>query len=163
MNRLLLINFAATWILVMNAFGQTSAPDKSPSGLRKNAIHISGGTALVYASFTGYIDHLLFDSEGKKYQAMFMRVGYGQYGQIASDGGYHVLTQAVIVRGRNNGHFEGGLGVAFVDPEDEGDSRGPLEPAISVGYRWQKREGNFLFRTGLAYPESLYLGIGFCL
>ena len=35
-------------------------------------------------------------------------------------------------------------------------------PSIGLGYRYQKPDGHFLFRTGLALPESAYISIGFC-
>lgn len=33
-------------------------------------------------------------------------------------------------------------------------------PAITIGYRYQKSTGGFLFRTGIGFPEIIYIGLG---
>lgn len=33
--------------------------------------------------------------------------------------------------------------------------------ATSIGYLYKKTQGNFIFRVGLAWPESMYLGFGY--
>ena len=35
-------------------------------------------------------------------------------------------------------------------------------PAGAIGYRFQKPGGKFVFRTGIGFPESLYLSLGLC-
>ncbi len=37
----------------------------------------------------------------------------------------------------------------------------PNAPAGSIGYRFQKAEGGFIFRTGIGFPDGLYVSAGF--
>ena len=34
-------------------------------------------------------------------------------------------------------------------------------PVISTGYRFQKPKGGLVFRTGIGYPEGVYLSLGY--
>ncbi|MGJ8661126.1 MAG: hypothetical protein ACSHXL_03745 [Bacteroidota bacterium] len=34
-------------------------------------------------------------------------------------------------------------------------------PSVSVGYRSQKPQKNYVFRTGIGWPEAIYVGWGF--
>jgi len=36
-----------------------------------------------------------------------------------------------------------------------------FDVAGEIGYRYQNPEGGFLFRTGIAWPETVYIGLGF--
>jgi hypothetical protein len=33
-------------------------------------------------------------------------------------------------------------------------------PSGNIGYRFQKPDSNFIFRTGIGWPEALYIGVG---
>lgn len=138
-------------------FGQLDLPSDTKPTFNKNAIHGSVGTVLLYASVSGYFERMLFDRMKRNYLATIVRVGIGHYGGLKNSGSF-TLIQAGIMTGQDKGHFEGAFG--FAHRTNKNDDY--YEPAIAAGYRWQKPEGNFIFRTGVAYPESLYAGVGFC-
>ncbi len=139
------------------AFGQLDHVSETKPIFNKNAIHGSIGTVVLYASVSGYFERMLFDRLKRNYLATFVRVGIGHYGGLESSGSF-TLIQTGIMTGKDKGHFEGAFGLAHRTNKNDNN----YEPAIVAGYRWQKPEGNFIFRTGVAYPESLYAGVGFC-
>ncbi len=47
-----------------------------------------------------------------------------------------------------------------MEPTPEKSNYVRLSPVGSLGYRFQKPEGGILFRTGLGYPEGVFIGIG---
>jgi hypothetical protein len=81
--------------------------------------------------------------------------------------------------GMGTHHFEMGFGISYeyaqtryeemlefhkIDPEhynkpDRKDYNLFL-PAGFMGYRFQKQNGNVIFRSGFGYPELLYVGVG---
>ena len=36
-----------------------------------------------------------------------------------------------------------------------------ITPAANIGYRYQKPSGGFVFRTGIGFPDGVYLSLGF--
>jgi hypothetical protein len=69
---------------------------------------------------------------------------------LALEGG-HIL-------GRWNSHFEMALGIHI-------DVTGSTE-LFPVGgllaYRYQKPQGSFVFRTGMGFPNAIFISLGFC-
>jgi hypothetical protein len=45
-------------------------------------------------------------------------------------------------------------------PEPSKGDYTSLTPAASVGYRYQKAPGGFVFRTGIGFPDGIYVAIG---
>ena len=87
----------------------------------------------------------------------FARAGYGGYAILLGSPGSLVLVEGGILTGVDKSHFEAAIGMSyFMEKEDNRY----LTPAVSFGYRLQKPGGRFIFRTGLGYPEGLYVGFG---
>ncbi len=117
----------------------------------------------------------LFTSEGEYHVNYYVRAsggtqayyGTGPYGSICLQG----------VFGEGKSHLEFGLGMAVLYNKG-GYERGVVNasnpgfqepskmdyirytPSGSIGYRFQKPSSGFVFRTGLAYPEVVYLSFG---
>ncbi len=103
----------------------------------------------------------------------------GGIDRAVSDGsGIHFRTGFTGLTGSGKKHFELGIGAAIIyDKENfkyaERDNKEVglpppilswyllLNPDISIGYRIQNPENNFIFRTGLGWPEMIYLSFGF--
>lgn len=106
----------------------------------------------------------------------FTRISYG----IASsfwdddndDDAMYINNQYGFLLGKANSHFEVSIGPCYWRYRDGHDwdtdfpgiklSDGYLFfPFPAVGWRYQKPDGHFVFRTGLSLPEAIYAGVGF--
>jgi len=121
-------------------------------GFHKNAIYGSVGTTGFFGSATGYYERMI-SQRGKI--SSFIKVGAGTYESWGGSGSY-ILGQYGILTGVKKHHLELGAGPSYFT------SGGPdaLPLSATVGWRVQKPGGNFMFRMGFSYPESIYIGIG---
>jgi hypothetical protein len=138
-------------ILPLTVFSQEDSSPIQKSDFNKNSIHASIGTVVLYSTINCYYDRVIFERNKNKTTLGLLRLGYGRFGGIENGGGQYILQSGIL-----RGYFEGLLGFS-IRPQD-GDEA--VKPAISLGYRWQKPDKNLLFRAGIAYPESIYLGLG---
>lgn len=124
--------------------------------LRKHSIQGSVGTlGIIFSAIGSY--EFIFWQHKRTHLATFARAGYGGYAILLGSTGSLVLAEGGILTGVNKSHFEAAIGMSyFMEKEDNRY----LTPAVSFGYRLQKPGGRFIFRTGLGYPEALYVGLG---
>lgn len=76
-----------------------------------------------------------------------------------------------ILAGRRSSHLDACVGIAYLDgtrtviyrsiPEEVMGHQ-EVNPLLSLGYRYQKPGGHFLFRVGAGWPEQVYLSLGCC-
>ena len=85
----------------------------------------------------------------------FVKAGYGGAAYWEGESSY-ILGQFGILTGVNAHHFEASAGL--LKSFDEHYDMFPLCGVI--GYRIQKPGGHFIFRTGVGWPEALYVGLG---
>jgi hypothetical protein len=121
---------------------------------KKNTFHGSVGTLLIGFTANIFYDRILSESEKGSKLSTFVRIGY-QENILSFSQGRAFILEGGMLTGRNFGHFESALGVAYLQSEND-----VILPAFSIGYRGQKPNGNFMFRTGIGFPELLYFGIG---
>lgn len=108
-----------------------------------------------------------------------MRAFSGAYATWGSGGPYGSLSLQSVF-GRKKSHLEIGLGLAALydrlshkigisnanypyqgyEPKPTFGDYTSWTPAVSVGYRYQKPTGGFIFRTGAGFPDGVYLSIG---
>jgi hypothetical protein len=138
---------------------QTVKPDSIESKMFNNAIYGSIGISLELIGeswFTGtaYYERMFQKNAHKSNISTFVKVGYG--GMVYWEGSdSYILGQYGIITGVKKHHLEASAG--FVKLLDEYDIF-PLSG--SIGYRFQKPKGHFIFRTGVGWPEALYFGLG---
>ncbi|MBN3582162.1 hypothetical protein JYB64_07165 [Algoriphagus aestuarii] len=133
-----------------------SAPEQDPVQLYKNGLYGSLGFAGIYASATSNYERMVTQHFDKGITATFVKVGIGVYGVWGGSGSYY-YAQYGFLTGKRASHLEISAGPNFGFNEDGAESP-PI--AATIGYRHQKPERHFILRTGLALPESIYLGIG---
>jgi hypothetical protein len=68
-----------------------------------------------------------------------------------------IISRFGILTGSRRSHFEAKAGVGFFW---DGDLLS-LFPSVSVGYRKQKPGSGFIFRTGIGFPDALYVSWGY--
>lgn len=154
---LILLFSLSLFLLKTNSiFSQGDSGTKSGTQLHKNSIQGSVGTFGVYFSAIGTYEYIFWQHK-KTHLATFARAGYGGYVWLAATNGGFVLFEGGVLTGANKSHFEAAIGMSYFMEYEDNDF---LSPAASIGYRLQKPGGHFIFRTGLGYPEGLYIGFG---
>lgn len=132
---------------------------EAPAAVARNAYYLElGGNALIYS--INY-ERLLADRIAGRVGAMF----FGAAGEDSSAGVLAAPIMASYLWGEGNSRFETGAGILLVSGgiqnvegyEDE-DFSGTVGTG-TLGYRWQRPTGGFLFRAGVTPVFSLD-GIG---
>lgn len=147
--------------------GQKTIIPPGNCDLKKNAVSVTGGTWLpveFYFSFLGNYERMIFHLPESFIHSIWIRVGAGPWAGWGPTGMNYVSTVSALM-GRGSAHFEFGPGVLFTYWSDEKQ----FKPIINerylagfLGFRYQKPQGNFLFRTGLGWPDGIYLSLGYC-
>jgi hypothetical protein len=128
----------------------------------------------------GNYNRLLKVKDRKWYGRYYLHFGFGTF---ASWGGIGTSTNLSLqwLGGRKKSHLELGLGlVSLFDKEgyDIGKSNAnspysayapepsrsdyrDIAPSATIGYWYQKPGKGFVFRTGVAFPDGVYLSVGF--
>lgn len=139
---------------------QNAKPDSVELKMFNNAIYGSVGISLELIGeslFTGtaYYERMFRRNERKSNISTFVKAGFGGAAGW-EDLNPYILGQFGILTGANKHHLE--VSGGFVKSFSEYWDLFPLSG--SIGYRIQKPDGHFIFRTGLAWPEALYFGLG---
>lgn len=146
----------------------------------KNSVSISGGYGLLY--ITGHVSYeriLKPRLDNDKFRQFGFKVGYNRWVFWADDGStfYGALNW---IWGKSKNHLETSLGLSILFESSSyeigvsnsrvingGSGVEPsraeytmLLPSGNIGYRFQKPDGNFIFRTGIGFPEAVYIGFG---
>lgn len=162
--------------LSYTCLGQGTDSGASQQGVKKNTIHAGVGSVGLIAGYNVNYERLIVPI---KMGQLWARATAGGWAIWTSSGPYQA-TSLVLLTGLRSNHFELHAGMSrmldrqsYEDAQDM--SRHFSEPLPSkssytyfravggIGYRYQKPSGRFIFRTGVAYPETVYLGLGVAL
>jgi hypothetical protein len=158
------------------SYGQERGDSLQQVGFRKNSVHATAGFAGLMGAYNVTYERMILESKGDGFQGLWVKVGTGGWGVWSSGGPYQSLMLGILTGARSS-HFELNFGIVrmvnkstyerdkytsdfYSEPAPSKSSYTHIRPAGSVGYRYQKPGGRFLFRTGIGYPETLYLGLG---
>lgn len=140
------------------AYDQVSLFQKDTT-LKNNAVYGVFGTMVLYISGTVFYERTIRRAQNWP-MVVFGRAGYGGYRAFLTDPGSYILVECGILTGAGKSHLEASLGMSYFGPnEDLGV--GNFTPALSFGYRRQWPGDEYVFRTGIGWPETLYIGFGF--
>lgn len=146
---LLLVLFSGS---INSVFGQVE--NSQETAFNKNSVYGNVGVAGLYFTATGYYERLVAQNSDI---SSFVKFGIGSYA-LWGEGGQYILAQYGILTGAKKHHLEIGAGLnTFLSGDLEGDF---LPLSGTIGWRIQKPGGNFIFRTGLSFPEAAYIGFG---
>jgi hypothetical protein len=122
----------------------------------KNVVYVTVGYLVMYGAVNGSYERLILERQDRFIQSLWIRVGAGKYAMYGDEAANYVVTLTALT-GKRDEHLEFGLGATYI-------SKGRFEyvPAFTLGYRYQKPLGHFVFRTGIGYPEFIYLSLGLC-
>lgn len=134
---------------------------QSSDNYAKNSIHgsagfvgLGGGLGLNYERLLrynpdrGFLNHLSVRVTGGTW------VVWDTAGKLA-------LVGITGLSGKKKHRLETMLGITAAKNDNLDIQSTDILLAAGLGYRFQKHEGGFVFRTGLGYPEGLYLGLGY--
>lgn len=155
-----------------SAFGQDSTIVEP-----KNIIYATGGTLGLWFTANFNYERLVAKTKDRKY--LIKCYAHGSAGAYATWGGSGptYVTSVKGVLGRKNSHLELGIGIAALVNNYEYDYsyqnyvRGSepkpkkldywwILPAATIGYRYQKPGEAFVFRTGVGFPDGVYISFG---
>ena len=155
----------------------TSISYGQEKGLRKNVVHLTGGTIVFYYAWSLNYERMLVDYDEKLVNSLWLSAGYGQWNDGWGGKGPLVngMLRALMFNGRHHLEISIGYGSLFnSDSYDQWIEGGMNNPNFSkksdfwdgtmaggIGWRVQKPGGHFMLRMGLAWPETAYLGLGY--
>lgn len=164
--------------LILPSFGQEMNRETVQPGLKKNAIYGTVGTVGIYGAAEGNYERMIAETGKGFLKSYWARVGYGGYYSWEDSGSLFVIGLTALTGARKS-HMEFNVGFTSTydrdsyeigvsnssiggDPKPAKSEFRDYSPAGSIGYRFQKPGGSFIFRTGFGFPESLYVSLGFC-
>ena len=143
---------------------------------KKNIVYATIGFVPIWGVINLNYERVLLSKEEGFFSSYLLRLGGGKWFSWLAGGPNGVIGLTALT-GRRNSHLETHLGftslynkylydLAMWDYNEYG-GQSPIKssyfyylPSAAIGYRFQKPDGSFLFRGGIAFPESIYLGLG---
>ncbi len=153
------ILFIALYLIGFGVHAQTDSTRSKESPLNKNSFYLGLGAGTEFY-FTGTFtyERLLWQRKKAVHFAIGANIGYSYYA-VWGIGGSVISANLLLLTGANKSHIEISGGANFILNGDL-EGYGPYKFSTSVGYRFQKPEGGFLFRIGTGWPEVGYIGLG---
>jgi hypothetical protein len=150
-------------------FGQGSNDIKSIE-LKKNVLYGTFGVEYFefYGTLMGNYERMIVELPPSFFfHSFWFRIGAGPWrgGFDYPERGWNFTSTLSTLIGRKSSHMEIGGGVLYT----YNLYYKKFQPLIrdrhlagNLGFRYQKPGGNFLFRTGIGWPEFTYLSFGIC-
>ncbi|MFK7950494.1 MAG: hypothetical protein AB8G11_23105 [Saprospiraceae bacterium] len=118
----------------------------------------------------------LMTTNNRIFKTFGVRIGGGYWATWGQQGSHYIITPTFL-SGTGNNHFESAIGATllydklsydigvsnaeyFNEPIPSHIQYMDIYPAGSLGYRYQKPDGWLMFRTGIGFPDVVYLGLG---
>jgi hypothetical protein len=162
--------------LFFNSFGQR---ENAEIEYNKNTIYVTAGTFGILGGANLNYERYILKTNKAILSSLWLRAG-GGYWYEWTDYGPQYYISAVGLLGRKNSHLEYGLGITSLYDKvsydislknyNGGYGNGVLPtkwdhtdfyPIFNIGYRYQKPQGHFIFRTGVVIPSAaIYFSLG---
>ncbi len=137
-----------------SAIAQDSKPDSSKVKMYNNSLIASGGLGFIYGSATLYYERMFQGNFLGPKISTFIVAGIGVNSYWEGGGSFFLLRYGILT-GKKKHHLESSAGAVYYYT---GWVR--MSPSISIGYRFQKPRSHFIFRTGVGWPEAVYVSCG---
>lgn len=141
-------------LLSQSVIAQSIRSDSSEAKMYNNSLNLSvgpGGILVFFIPAAIYYERMF---QGKLFGpkiSSIVDVGVGYATYWGDKGPFYMARYGVLI-GNKKPHLEVKAGGVIVYNE--------LFPSFSIGYRSQKPQSNFIFRTGVGWPETLYVSWG---
>ena len=121
---------------------------------KRNSIQVSLGSLLFASSANIFYERIV--RKKKLYQTF--RIGHNSIVTFGGTAKTISLQTGILTSVMKNSHFESNIGLLYLY---NNRYRNDALFSFSIGYRLQKRKKRSMFRSGLGFPELLYLSYGF--
>jgi len=165
---------------ILGFLNTSQAQNTAQDSLAKNTVYIGVGSMLICSHINVNYERVLFKNTNRKFiKTLTLRANVNFMKGYFCDSNSYMGVELVGLQGKSNHHLELMLGAASTYNK-EGyqwhrngfkDENGlPLYkrtdfiyvyPTLSVGYRFQRPTRGFFFRTGLGFPEGVFIGSGY--
>ncbi len=147
--------------LFSRGIGQ-SVQDSVSSVIMRNVVFGTFGAFPVAIYNINYERNIYYKPITGSVSSINLRLGYGKEADL-SGSAEMLLTSANFIFGPGSGHFEADIGVAYLFNiiRYKTDKKTGFTPVVNLGYRFQRSDGHFVFRTGLGWPDCIYASLGF--
>ncbi|MDO6391643.1 hypothetical protein Q4E40_16025 [Pontibacter sp. BT731] len=176
MNKRCVFFLAIVFSCYHTSYGQNSINTIDQARVNKNAIQVTGGFAGLMGAYNMNYERKLVGFEKGTLMGLWSKVGFGGWGVWSTGGPYQSATLGILT-GAKKHHFELTVGGArmfdkisyehaqhisahFSEPQPLKSDYVDVRGVGTAGYRYQKPDGNFLFRCGIGYPETVFVGLG---
>jgi hypothetical protein len=166
--KFILFVLIAFFIFQELAVCQTNIDESSSSNFKKNVVYATFGLVPGITYNLNYERQILHPVKGPL-NSINIKLCYGKYDELFSDlptAEKMYSLSSDFIFGSGSSHFETGLGVAYLFTYMEISYYGKkteIKPIYNAGYRFQKKNGYFVFRTGVGWPDCFYVSLGFAL
>jgi hypothetical protein len=157
MNTIFLIIFL---LLSTLCFGQQNEYDSIKPKNNKSSFYLSLGILPIYLSAVANYEIMLVERPDKFFKNSGIRFGGGVF-TFWEDYGAAVVATYTSITGKGGNHLEFGFGATYLKYLSYDAEDWAILPAGNIGYRFTKPSSNFIFRTGIGFPEGVYIGFGF--
>jgi hypothetical protein len=123
----------------------------------KNVLYGGLGTALLYFPAYLYYERKLSDHFLGSRFSSFITLGTGIAAHWEGESSF-VSAKFGLLLGQKKAHLETALGLSYFYVGDFSPDTPPV--AISIGYRANKPGKRYVFRTGISWPEAVYVSWG---
>ncbi len=128
-----------------------------PLDMNKNTFFATlapGGYSFILGSF----ERMIINNPESFIASSWLGIGGGYVAEFFGDEGIAFKAFYTGLTGPNNNHLEFNLGITYMSAVST-----TVTPLATVGYRYQKANGHFLFRIGGGWPENVFLSLGLVL
>ena len=128
-----------------------------PLDMNKNTFYATlapGGYSFILGSY----ERMIINNPESFITSSWLGIGGGLVAEFFGSGGIALKAFYTGLTGANNNHLELNFGITYMSGVS---SR--VTPLATVGYRYQKANGHFLFRIGGGWPENVFLSLGLVL
>jgi len=175
-NQRFFLLFFIVFFSYKTTYGQNLSDTINLEKPNRNLIHATIGIAGLAGTYHVNYERMLIGFEKGTLAGLWSKVGVGGWGVWSAGGPYQSISVGILT-GPHRNHFELNAGVARMFNRIGFEREQSLSTQLSepqpfksgyvnvslvgtAGYRYQKPDGSFMFRSGLGYPEIIYVGFG---
>ncbi len=111
-----------------------------------------------YSFILGSYERMINSNPESFITSSWLGIGGGIVAEWFGDEGLAFKAFYTGLTGPNNNHLEFNFGLTYMSAVST-----TVTPLATVGYRYQKANGHFLFRIGGGWPENAFLSLGLVL
>ena len=108
-----------------------------------------------YSFILGSYERMIISNPGSFITSSWLGIGGGAVAEYFGSEGIALKAFYTGLTGANNNHLGFNFGITFMSGVSSS-----VTPLATIGYRYQKANGHFLFRIGGGWPENVFLSLG---